>query len=489
MISILRSTAILGSSAIIAILAGLASSKVCALLLGPGGFGLMGLLQSLLAFSVMIAGMGVGVGLVRSGAESLAREDLARLAAARRAAGLLVMGLGAAALLLLVALRVPVSRLVLGGPDYRWPVILIGVAVLFSLASGIQTSTINAYHRVGTLARIGILNSILVASVSILFVWLWREQGIAPAILFGAIIGFIVSRVFLVRTVGNVSLRASGPDVMVAARSLLRFGVPYTASMIVGAGVQLLMPVLVLRGLGLESVGFYQAATLVSVGYLAFLTTAMAQDYYPRLSASGDDPAILTDLVNQQHRLVMLVAVPIILAVLGLAPYLTILIYSSKFSPASEVLEWQLIGDLFKFSSFTMSFLVLARSSSMIFFFLELIGGLTAATTSWFGMQRFGLAGLGISFLVTNIVYYLVVWIIVRRQIRLVWTRENKMMMLAAISAALVIRLLPFAGFESLRLPMALSFAFLAGSGSLWIIWRERNKTAPASIASLRKDE
>src|SRR5205085_6196082 len=62
----------------------------------------------------------------------------------------------------------------------------------------------------------------------------------------------------------------------------LHFGVPFTGSMLVGAGVQMLMPVLVLHALSRADVGFYRAAAAVAVNYLSFLLTAMGQDFYPR---------------------------------------------------------------------------------------------------------------------------------------------------------------------------------------------------------------
>ena len=84
---------------------------------------------------------------------------------------------------------------------------------------------------------------------------------------------------------------------------------------------------------------------------LGFMLAAMAQDYYPRVSALADHPDQLADVVNQQHRLIMLVAAPIILVAVAVTPYFVPIIYSKKFYPTVDLLEWQLIGDIFKFSS------------------------------------------------------------------------------------------------------------------------------------------
>jgi PST family polysaccharide transporter len=138
-----------------------------------------------------------------------------------------------------------------------------------------------------------------------------------------------------------------------------------------------------------------------------------------------------------------------------------------------DVLEWQLIGDLFKLSSWTLGYVILARSSGHVLFLTEFIAGFMLVLTSWAGMQWFGTVGLGIGFLMTYIVHFLVNWTIVRREIRFVWARSNALIFLAALSAALIIRIMPFFGLIDYRTPVALSFALLAGSASLYILWKD----------------
>jgi PST family polysaccharide transporter len=162
-----------------------------------------------------------------------------------------------------------------------------------------------------------------------------------------------------------------------------------------------------------------------------------------------------------------------IMGTLALAPLLVQLVYSPQFGPAVTVLEWQLIGDLFKFSSWTMGFVILARRQTLTLFLVELLAGLNILGMSWLGIRWFGLAGLGIGYLGMYIVHYLVTWLIVRKEIGMTWTTNNKLMLLAASVAALIIRMLPLVGLTYLRTPVALSFAVVAGLGSLIIIWQE----------------
>ena len=483
-----RATALLSSSSIVSVLVSLASAKVMALCIQPEGYGYYGLLQSFVAVASLLAGMGMATGLVRMGAGAVTRNEMATIACLRRASWLIFAVAGSLAMVVLCAFRTRLSQIVLGVPDHGDTIILMGIALLFTVAGNIQVGTLNAYHRVAALAKYGVANTLLSTGISIAAVLIWRVRGIGIAVLGGAIASWIVSYYFLQRDVEKTGAGGSFRETLDAAWSLIRFGGPYTASMFVGTGIQLVLPIVVLHLLNAESVGYYRAAAAISVGYLGFLVTAMGQDYFPRVSAAAEQPAQLVNLINAQHRLVMLVAVPMILGTLALVPYMVPLIYSLKFGATVAILEWQLIGDLFKFASWTMSFAILARATPSTYFLVECIGGLSTLGTTWLSVKWFGLPGLGIGFLATYAVYYCVVSVVIRREVAFRWTSANKWMMSAGVTAALVIRILPATRFANARTVVALGLALAAGIPSLIVLWREfltttENEGLPATSA------
>jgi len=491
--SIFRATAILSGSSIISIFLSLISAKVMALYLQPAGYGYYGLLLSFVGLTSLVAGMGIATGLVRIGAGAVSRDDQITIASLRSASWLLFGALGGLTVLLLFVFRQTISRWALGTPDHGNTILLMAVALLLTVAANIQVGILNAYHRVAALAKYGVANTVLGAAVSISAILIWRLRGVVPAVIGGTFISCVVAWYFLRREVGPARVRAPFDQTIKTARSLLRFGGPFTVSQLVGTGVQLALPMVVLHLLSTESVGYYRAAVGISVGYLGFLITAMGQDYYPRLSAVSDKPEALVKLINEQHRLVMILAAPMILGTLALVPFLVPLVYSLKFGPTVEILEWQMIGDLFQFSSWPMSSAILARCGSSMYFLSELAGGAVNIAATWVFVRWLGLPGLGISFLVSYFVYYGVVWVIIRREIPLVWTSSNKKMMLAAVAAALVVRILPSTRFAGFRTPVGLTLAVAAGIPSLFIIWKEfltsKDSQPEAQVSAPTKSE
>lgn len=471
--AIFRATAILSGSSATSILMSLLTTKVLASVLHPIGYGYYGLLQSFVSVASVMAGMGMSAGIVRQGAQAASAGDQASVAKVRAGAWLLAGTLGALIMALLALFRIPLSRWALGSEQHAGALLWMGLATWFTIALNVQIGILNAWHRVQALAAYGIVNSILSAAVSIAAILLWGVRGAVPAVVGGAIAGWVASRWLLWRNPDRCPVRVRFRDALRATRDLLAFGIPFTASSMVGSGVQLALPMIVLHLLDTEAVAYYKAAAAISIGYLGFLVTAMGQDYYPRLSAARSDPQKLLALIQEQYRLVMLLAAPIILVTIALVPYIVPLIYSRSFFPAIEILEWQLIGDLFKFSSWTMSFAILARSKPLVYFCTESIAGALSLTTAWLGVRWFGLPGLGIGFLVTYAGYYLAARTILRREIPIRETTGNLKLMGTAVGAACMIRVLPFTPLGAWRTPVALSLAAAFLIHSVQVLRRE----------------
>ena len=461
--SILRATGMLSASTAVTVSAGLASAKVWAILVGTSGVGYMGLLQSLLGMVSLVVGLGVSAGLVRFGSQAIADDDATALAGIVRAAWLITGVAGCATLFLLVLLREPVSQLALGSAQYQASVPLVGTALVLGMVSGVQMSILNAHHKVAALAKYAALAAALGTAVELPFIWIWKAQGIPYAMVATAVVSVGISSILLRVELPRARVQPDRTALRPFVLQFLRFGGPYTLSMIAGAGVLLAMPILVLHVVGAASVGAYRAAAVIGVTYLGFLLAAMAQDYFPRVSAAATRPAELMGLINDQQKLVLLIGMPLILGALALSPFLVPLLYSPSFAPASSVLQWQLVGDVFRLSSWTLSFVILARCRSKTFFLTEVIGGATTLVAGLVAMARFGIAGAGMGYLVGYVVYYLVVWGVLRGDIGFRLTASNVTLVAASIAAVTFVRILSLvAGPSAVLLP---TLAMAAGFG------------------------
>ncbi|MER3481878.1 MAG: hypothetical protein C4332_00605 [Meiothermus sp.] len=458
--SILKATLILGSGSAISLVAGFLSNKAYAVWVGPEGVGLLGLLQGLLAITAIVAGIGLSAGLVRVGAPHAAQDDIAFMLALRQAAWQIYGYFSGAVALLILCFSQPIAHLMLAGsPAYE--VVFVLIALLLSLAAGVQVGLLNAYHRVGALARITALSSGVGAVWGIGLVWLGREAAL-PLVVLGTPLAQLAAASWFARRLGLPGERPDPERVRKARGELLRFGLPFTGSQLVGSVVQLGMPFLVLYQLGQENVGYYRAAVLFSTAYIGFLLNALGQDFYPRLSALQDRPVAFQEAIHAQQRLVLLLGSPLVAGSLALAPMIVTLLFSPQFRPVVSILQWQLLGDLLRFVSWTLGYAVLARLSSRFYLLTETLGGGLLLGFSLWGMRQFGLQGLGMGWLATYAGYLLVVaWILTSKRI---WapTLSNMGLLLSGLGVAVAVRLAP----EPWALAVAVSWGFVC---ALWL--------------------
>jgi PST family polysaccharide transporter len=474
-----RATGILAFGTAGTLIAGIVVSKTLAVMIGPEGVGLYGLLQSLLGLAGILFGLGVGTGIVRVTARAVADDDEDRGAAFRSAGILLAIVGGVVGGLLLVVFRDPIATVFLGALAYAWAVVVMAPALVLQLASAVEIGYLNGHQRVRAMAIATAGSSLLGAAVVIPLVAVWGTGALPFAMVGTSAVSLLIVVLARYLSVGENRHAVGRRELMEAARWLVRFGGTFTLSQIVGTGAQLLIPVIVLSLLGHASVGYVRAASAVAIGYLSVLTSTMARDYYPRAAAAEASESALRRLVADQGRLILALSAPLILATSAVAPTMIGILYSDEFSPAVSVLQWMLVGDVLKLLSWTGSVVILARGGRSRYFLIELIGGTCLLVSTVVAVSVAGVAGVGIGYAITYAIYLGVVWIAIRPIVRV--PGSSNLLAGIALAAALT-------AFQVIRpgMPAGISTALLLGATSVAMVigWRVVRSTASSTSQS-----
>jgi len=422
---ILKSSAVIGGSSVLNIAMGIVRTKAMALLLGPAGVGLMGIYNSILDLTRTVAGMGVNGSAVRQIAEASGTGDssqIARTVTALRRVVLVLSALGAVALVLLSN---PISRVSFGDTLHTGAVAMLAAAVFFATLSSGQTALLQGVRRIGDLARTSVLGGLLGTISSVLIVYFLRNRGIVLAVVSVAAMTGLASwwysrRIQIERCV--LSLRAISSE----ASELLKLGFVFMASGFMMMGVGYFVRIIVLRKMGADAAGFYQAAWTLGGLYVGFILQAMGADFFPRLTAASQDNKECNRLVNEQAEISLLLAGPGIIGTLVFAPMVIQVFYSGKFGPAVEILRWICLGMMLRVASWPMGFIVLAKGARQPFFWTELVSNSLQVVLVWFGVSLFGLNGTGMAFFAGYLVYWGLIYCVVRWMSGFRWSHENK---------------------------------------------------------------
>ena len=426
-----RATAWIGLSSAATLAVSVLAMKAYAMLVGPSGVGLLSLMQSLINLGVIVAGVGVSTSAISALSAAIASHNAGGTEAVRRSAISLAIATGAVGAGLLVVLREPVAEIALGSAQRANDVVVLAAALLCSVAAFGRISVLTGRRAIAPLAVVSVATGVGAVATGIALVLAFGIAGLAPAVLAAALVHLGLASWFERKVRSPVPANPSSEEIASAALQLVKRGLPIAASQLAGSGAALVTPVIVLHLLGTHEVGYYRAATALSVGYLTVFVAALTQDYLPRISAahSSKDLALM---VERQMRLVLGLSLPIILGLLAAGPMIMEVLYAQEFSPAFAILKWQLVGDLFRLPAWILAFVLLARARSGAYFSAELVAGASLVLGTVIGVLGLGLAGAGVAYAASQVIYYSVVWMLV---LRYVPTTPGRLQAVAMVSA------------------------------------------------------
>ena len=206
---------------------------------------------------------------------------------------------------------------------------------------------------------------------------------------------------------------------------MLKLGIPLMAAGLLTLITQLVVRSIIVREIGLDASGYFQAAWAISMTYIGFVLGAMGSDYYPRLTEVINDHGRAGKLVNEQAEMALLLSAPALLAMVTLAPWIISLLYAESFAPAIEILRWQVLGDILKVSSWPMGFIVLALGRGGVFIGTQLTWNVMYLGAIVLGIHEYGLIVAGIGFWIAYLILYGVVAMVAMRLIGFKLDRRN----------------------------------------------------------------
>lgn len=437
--TILRSSSIIGGAQVINIAVSLVKMKAVAVLLGPAGVGLVGLYMNLVQTASTVSALGFGnVGTRQIATANAEGGDIA-VGRTRRALFWGTLGLALFGAAVFWALSGWIARVILDDPSRANDVVWLSVAVALTVAAGSQGALLTGLRRVGDLARINVLSGLAGAVLGVAALWLWGQVGLLALVLVAPVATFLFGHLYVSRLGPPVGPPALLPELLREWRVMARLGSAFMVSGLVTVLGFLVARTLVQRELGAEALGQFQAAWAIGMTYLGFVLSAMGTDYYPRLTAAIRDRAAAVRLVNEQTEVALLLCAPVLLAMLGLAPWVIHLLYSAEFGPAVEILRWQLLGDILKVMSWPLGFVILASGAGKTYVLTESLGMGVFVFGVLIGLPLIGITATGVAFLALYVAYLPLVWIVARRSIGFRWTGVLKAQALAVIAAAVVV--------------------------------------------------
>jgi len=421
--AVFRATTLIGGSSLISILAGMAKTKFAAILIGPAGVGLIGIMNSMTGIVSTVSGMGLNTSGVRQVAAAVGKGDEGRIANTVITLRRTVWITGFAGLMIMVFGSPYWSKSSFGTGEYTVPIAFLGLSVFFAAIATGQSCVLQGFRRIPDLARVGIIGSVNGLLISVPCYYFLGIDGVVPSLVLGSA-ALLATSWWFARRIPIKPVLFAWKDSRVEASRLLGLGLPLMLSALVTTVCAYLINAYLARNGGLESVGLFQAAYGLSGILVNFILNAMGTDYYPRLTAIADNVERLNTEVNMQTEIGLLLAVPAIAGTILFMPLVVSLFYSGKFDGAVGILRWAVFGVFGRVVSWPLAYIALAKGMGKTFLAAESVAGAFYLIAVWVGFRFWELPGTGMGFAMLYLFYTILMLGLAYTLARVLWTRK-----------------------------------------------------------------
>lgn len=412
----LKATGTVGGAQIINIFISLLRTKVIAIILGTSGVGIVGILTTATDMVRNFSSFGLPFSGVRDISIANAKEDdleIARIVKVFNKWILITAFIGS---LITLGFCLPLSWFLFNSDIYTVGIGFLSISVFFStLAAGYQ-SVMQGKRAIVLMSKATITANLFGTIVSVLFYLVLKNNGIIPSLIVMGFVNYLVIYFFYKKLKIPKYKKIPFLESWVTAKVMIRIGFFTIIVSIVEQIVSLGLRAFLSDKSGIDGVGLFTAANTIATMYLSIVLNSMASDYYPKLSSIHDDNYKLSSAVNNQLYIVLLLASPIIIGMVGFAELAIKILYSSKFLGAVSVLKWQIVGDFFKIIAWPFGFVFLAKGLGKLFVFTNVSYTIIYIACVYLSWDKFGFLSIGLSFFIAQ--FFLMVFICLYSNLR-----------------------------------------------------------------------
>lgn len=426
--SILKATSIFGGTQVLSMLVTIIRSKFVAILIGSAGMGLSSMYMSSLTMIITIFGLGIGTSVVRELSACRESNDMEKFALVVSVYKRILWCSAIAGTVFVISLSPFFSEWAFKTKEHTWDYCFLSLIVLFTLLSSGNNALLVSMRRIKDTASCGVIGSVASLLTSIPLFYFYGMNGIVPGLIISTVANYVITYLFA-RRLKIKTQSVTWHQVYYIGRPMVTLGVAMIIASLVGQLVTYLINISISRLGGLSDIGFFNAAMGITLQVIGMVYAAMAADYYPRLAGVMDNREKMSETINEQSEILLLLTLPILSVFMIVAPLVIRILLSSEFLVITSFIRIVCIGMLLKTAAYALGYASFAKGDKKIYLFLE--GGYSNGVNLILSISFYyfwGLMGLAWSFVVNYLLYYIVISYVDIRRYHYLMSKELKVL-------------------------------------------------------------
>ncbi len=404
---VLKFTGLFGGVQGLNVVIGLVRNKFVALLLGPGGMGLVSLFNTTVQLISQATHLGISFSAVRHISEYYDAENTEKVAHYVKVVRGWCLLTALVGMLVCVVLGPFLSSATFSWGDHTLHFVLLAPAIGMIAITGGETAILKGQRKLGALALVQIVAALASLVISIPIYYFFWQAGIVPVIVLMAFVTMCATlwfslRLFPLQFGGTYGILGEGME-------MVRLGVAYTLAAVIGTASEMLIRSYLNVVGDLDVLGLYNAGYMLTITYAGMVFSAMETDYYPRLSAVQHDIQATNETVNRQMEVSLLLVSPMLAALIIALPVVVPLLFSQEFLPVVGMAQVAVLAMYMKVLTLPVAYITLARGYSLSYLFLETSYFVAFVILIFFGYRYWGLFGTGVAITLAHVFEFLLV--------------------------------------------------------------------------------
>ncbi len=419
----MKAMGIFGGVQVVGIICSIIRTKLVAMWIGPVGTGLFGLFNNALEMISTGTNLGIRSSSVRDISQACEGRDESLVARMVTVVRKWSLWLGLAGALLTLSLAPVLSRVTFGDTTHIWGFVALSIAVLLQALTNGEYAVLQGTARLKRLASVTLWGTVVGLAVSIPLFYLLRERSILPSIIAYAVALAAFAWVFRNREYPTAAVTPR--ETFDIGKGFVKLGIYMTLGNFASQLAAYAFNAWLNMHAGTGEVGLYQAGYTLINKYTGLILTALGMEYYPRLAKVVDSRLRLRAFVSQEINVAITVMAPIVALFILLREFIVWFLYSPEYYSILTFVSWGMIGTVLRTLSWCLAFTILAKGDGKTYLWTEVASAVINLALNILFYRWWGLTGLGIAFLVSYLLYTLIVAGVYFRAYRLTVSRAS----------------------------------------------------------------
>lgn len=413
--TLIRTSFLNGIAVVVKMLTLLGLNKLLAVYVGPAGYASLGQFQNAMTMITSFASGAINTGVTKYTAEYY--DDEHRQRAVWRTAGSIALVGSLVTSALIIIFSKSLAGWFLKDESYAGVFNWFAATLIFFVFNALLLAILNGKKEIARYVLANIAGSFFALVVTSILAIAYSLYGALIALAIYQSISFFVT-LFLCYKASWFKFKYLIGDIDKGiAKNLASFALMALTSAICVPVSHIFIRSHLGETFGWDMAGYWEAMWRLSGAYLMLVTTTLSVYYLPRLSELVDFKEIKQEIV-QGYRLILPVAVFCGISIYILRDFIIGILFSDQFLPMRDLFAWQMVGDTLKIGSWILAYLMLGKAMTKHFIITEVAFSLSFYIFVLALTKAFGFTGVALAYAVNYLVYWVVMYFVVFKNLK-----------------------------------------------------------------------